>query len=147
MLNLTHRTSSVHPGAAGARAVPVDVAVELEATSWVFEPGHRVRLALAGTDWPNAWPPPEPVTLHVDRSSLRFSLPELPPLADARGSRVRRAATREAGTRAKSSEPQPDDDGGASRTTCSTAAPTATVSHGSRYDGELGVARVGAVRR
>ena len=83
LLNLTHRRSSVEPEAL-VPGVAVDVTVELEATSWVFEPGHRVRLSLAGSDWPNAWPPPTPATLHVDRSSIVLSLPELPEPAEPR---------------------------------------------------------------
>ncbi len=53
------------------------MAVELEAASYVFPPGHRVRLALAGTDWPNTWPPPTPVTLAVDRSRVQLELPSV----------------------------------------------------------------------
>jgi hypothetical protein len=96
-LNLTHRGSSVE-----LTPVPIgeaiDVAVELEAASYVFPPGHRIRLALAGTDWPNTWPPPTPVTLTVERGSVRLELatvdgpapvadPPLlqPPAADDRG--------------------------------------------------------------
>lgn len=56
---------------------PVDITVELEATAYAFAPGHRIRLALAGTDWPNTWPPPTPVTLTIDRASLRCDLPIL----------------------------------------------------------------------
>ncbi|MBA3553047.1 MAG: hypothetical protein H0W27_09290, partial [Actinobacteria bacterium] len=52
--------------------------LELDATSWVFEPGHRIRLDLAGTDWPNLWPPPEPVTLTIDRRASRLALPVVP---------------------------------------------------------------------
>jgi hypothetical protein len=51
------------------------VTVPLDVTSWVFEKGHRVRVDLAGTDWPNVWPPPEPVTLGIDRSASRITLP------------------------------------------------------------------------
>jgi hypothetical protein len=73
-LNLTHRAGSLEPA-----PLPVDedveVAVELEAASYVFPLGHRVRLALAGTDWPNTWPPPAPVTFTVERSSVRLELP------------------------------------------------------------------------
>ncbi len=47
----------------------VDVEVELEATAWQWRPGHRLRLALAGADWPNTVAPPAPVTLSV-RSGL-----------------------------------------------------------------------------
>ena len=76
LLNLTHRRSREHP-----EPMPVDsfedVEVELEVTSWIFEPGHRVRLDVAGTDWPNAWPPPTPVTLTLDRSASSLVLPVL----------------------------------------------------------------------
>ena len=63
LLNLTHRESREHPSPLEPGR-PVDVTIELEVTSWVFEPGHRIRLDLAGSDWPNAWPPPLPVHAH-----------------------------------------------------------------------------------
>jgi predicted acyl esterase len=74
MLNLAHRDSReapvpLEPG------VDVTVALELEVTSWLFEPGHRVRLDLAGSDWPNAWPPPSPATLTIDRTRSSLTLP------------------------------------------------------------------------
>jgi predicted acyl esterase len=74
VLNLAHRESSsepapLEPGRATA------VSVELEATSWVLLPGHRVRLALAGADWPNTWPPPRAADLSVDRSTVALALP------------------------------------------------------------------------
>lgn len=74
LLNLTHRESrelpsSLEPG------TPYHVTVEMEVTSWVFEPGHRIRLDLAGTDWPNAWPPPAPVSLTVERGGSALILP------------------------------------------------------------------------
>jgi hypothetical protein len=76
VLNLTHRFGHevpvpLEPG------VPTTVEVELEATSWIFEHGHRLRLALAGVDWPNTWPPPQGGTLEVDRSSVELELPVL----------------------------------------------------------------------
>lgn len=83
-LNLTHRSSSSAPEPL-APGRPYRVTVELDATSWVFEPGHRVRLDLAGTDWPNAWPPPEPVTLTVQRAGTWLVLPVVegpPPIPD-----------------------------------------------------------------
>jgi uncharacterized protein len=141
MLNLTHRHSSVDPEA----LVPgeaVDVVVELEAASWVFEPGHRIRLALAGTDWPNAWPPPEPVTLHVERSSVVLELPELPPPAVPLPVPVFAVPGPESWHPGEpSEEAQPEmvwrfaHDVLARRT-------DATVHHGSRFEGEDG-ARVG----
>jgi hypothetical protein len=53
------------------------VEVELDATSWVFPAGHRLRLSLAGTDWPNLVPPPAPVTLTVERDGSALTLPAL----------------------------------------------------------------------
>ncbi len=73
-LNLAHRASSADPSVL-TPGEHVDIAVELEATSWVFEQGHRIRLAVAGSDWPNTWPPPHGGTLELDRSSLELSLP------------------------------------------------------------------------
>ena len=37
-----------------------DVAIELEATTWRFARGHKLRLSVAGADWPNTAAPPEP---------------------------------------------------------------------------------------
>lgn len=53
----------------------IDVEIGLEATTWTLEPGHTLRLAIAGTDWPNCWPPPGPVTLDVDRDHVALTLP------------------------------------------------------------------------
>lgn len=73
-LNLTHRESHERPEPL-VPGQPHAVTLELDATSWVFEPGHRVRLALAGADWPNVWPPPEASILTVDRERSRLTLP------------------------------------------------------------------------
>jgi predicted acyl esterase len=65
-------------GAAPRPLVPgewIDVRVEFEATTWTLVPGHRLRLAVAGTDWPNCWPAREQFTLGVDRESIVLSLP------------------------------------------------------------------------
>lgn len=82
-LDLSHR--GVWPsdgwGTVGASPTPVvagewiDVRIELEATTWTLQPGHVVRLAVAGTDWPNCWPPAKPFTLSVDPVSVQVSLP------------------------------------------------------------------------
>jgi len=74
LLNLTHRDSREHPTPLEP-GTPYRVSLELEVASFVFEPGHRIRLDLAGTDWPNAWPPPGPVTLTVERSGSALVLP------------------------------------------------------------------------
>jgi len=75
-LNLTHRRSHAEPE-------PLEpgeterVELELHATSWVFPTGHRLRLSLAGADWPNAVPPPAPVVLTVERDGSVLTLPVL----------------------------------------------------------------------
>jgi hypothetical protein len=76
ILNLTHRDGHADPKPLEP-GVPTSVDIELEATSWVFEPGHRVRLALAGADWPNTWPPPHGATLEIARSTVELELPAM----------------------------------------------------------------------
>jgi uncharacterized protein len=73
-LNLTHRESHTRPSALDPGRV-YDVDMDLSATSWVLERGHRLRLALAGTDWPNVWTPPEPVTLTFAPESSQLVVP------------------------------------------------------------------------
>lgn len=76
ILNLTHRAGREDPQPLEP-GVPAPVEIELEATSWTFEQGHRVRLALAGADWPNTWPPPQGGELEIARSSVELELPVL----------------------------------------------------------------------
>ncbi len=74
LLNLTHRSSSTAP-----EPLPVgewvDVDLELEAMAWDAAPGHRLRLSVAGVDWPNTVAPPRPLTLTLDRSASSLVLP------------------------------------------------------------------------
>jgi predicted acyl esterase len=87
LLNLTHRESREAP-----EPLEVDhdyeVAFELEVTSWAFETGHRIRLDLAGADWPNAWSPPLAGTLTIARGGSAITLPtvEGPPSVTERPS-------------------------------------------------------------
>jgi predicted acyl esterase len=74
LLNLTHRVDPPQPLEPHQ---PYEVEVELEATSWVFVAGHSIRLSVAGTDWPNTWVPPNPLTLTIE--SLQMQLPVIPP--------------------------------------------------------------------
>ncbi|MGZ4131421.1 MAG: CocE/NonD family hydrolase [Actinomycetota bacterium] len=76
VLNLTQRDGRDAP-APLTPGEPVDVELDLEACSWTFEAGHRIRLVLAGADWPNTWSPPTPNTLTVDRASSSLELPVL----------------------------------------------------------------------
>ena len=83
MLDLTHIGCwpADENGAVGRQPAPltpgawIDVEIGLEATTWTLEPGHTLRLAVAGTDWPNCWPPPGPVTLELDRDATALTLP------------------------------------------------------------------------
>ncbi len=84
LLNLAHRVSSTDPASLEPGA-PTALTVELEATSWIFEAGHRIRLALAGADWPNVWPPPAGGTLELERASIELALPVVagePPISE-----------------------------------------------------------------
>lgn len=91
MLDLTHRGCWPADGAGevGRQPAPLtpgewmDVAIELEATTWTFVLGHRLRLAVAGTDWPNCWPPKSPFVLSIDRGSVRLQLPVTDELAES----------------------------------------------------------------
>jgi putative CocE/NonD family hydrolase len=74
MLNLTHRDSRDDPSPLEPDR-PYEVTLDLEVTSWTFEAGHRIRLDLAGTDWPNAWTPPAPLILSIDRAASSITLP------------------------------------------------------------------------
>jgi uncharacterized protein len=75
-LNLTQRRSRTDPEPLRPGVVET-VELELDATSWVFPAGHRLRLSLAGSDWPNLVPPPGPVTLTVERDGSTLTLPVL----------------------------------------------------------------------
>lgn len=76
ILNLTHRDSHtapepLQPGRA------YRVSIELDATAWIWEPGHRVRLDLAAADFPSSWPPPLPGTVAIGRATSSLVLPVL----------------------------------------------------------------------
>jgi predicted acyl esterase len=68
-LNLTRRGGM-------ATATPLvpgevyNVDVGIEATAWQWAPGHVLRLALAGADWPNVIAPPAPVSLTIHGGEL-----------------------------------------------------------------------------
>ena len=135
LLNLAHRRSSVAPAPLEPEA-PEPVELALEATSWVFERGHRIRLSLAGADWPNAWPPPAPGTITVDGSKLALLLPvvqDTPPVAESP------SFTRSSGDdphAAATSSGQPPVVWRIERDVLGRAT-EAVVSHGAVYEGEL----------
>ncbi|MBI3943535.1 MAG: CocE/NonD family hydrolase [Chloroflexi bacterium] len=64
VLNATHRDSHTHP----TPLLPgekVALEIECDATSWIFAPGHRIRLSISHADFPNIWPSPKLATSHV----------------------------------------------------------------------------------
>jgi uncharacterized protein len=82
ILNLTHRNSHDHPEPLPV-GEPVTATIELDATSYVFEPGHTIRLDLAGSDFPSSWPPPFAGAIEIDRAGSTLVLPALhgPPVS------------------------------------------------------------------
>jgi hypothetical protein len=136
LLNLAHRLSSTSPEPL-APGVPTPVTIELEATSWVFEAGHRIRLSLAGADWPNIWPPPAPGTLALDRTALSLSLPVVdgdPPTHEAPAFASSR---REDAHAPELTGEQPPVEWRLERDVLGRES-RAVVSHGSRYQAEFG---------
>jgi predicted acyl esterase len=74
LLNLTHRDSMTSP----TPLVPgqwYDVDLELDVGSWVYPPDHTIRLALAGSDWPNNWMAPTSEGIDVDLDATTLLLP------------------------------------------------------------------------
>jgi hypothetical protein len=78
LLNLAHRDGSEEPRELESGAT-YEVVVPLNFTSQRIPAGHRLRLALSPTYWPQAWPSPYAVTLtlHADATS-RLVLPVRP---------------------------------------------------------------------
>ena len=57
-----------------------DVELPLMAIGWRFAAGHRIRVAVAASDWPNLWPLPQLAPLEI-LTAVHLTLPGLP--ADA----------------------------------------------------------------
>lgn len=77
ILNLTHRDSSADPKPLIAGEY-YDIDLELDATAWIFEPGHTIRLSVSTSDWPSSWAPPLPGTITIDREGSSLELPVIP---------------------------------------------------------------------
>ncbi|HET9671747.1 MAG TPA: CocE/NonD family hydrolase, partial [Actinomycetota bacterium] len=76
ILNLSHRDSHETPEALGVGEA-IGATIELDATAYRFEPGHRIRLDLAPSDFPSSWPSPLPGTISVDPDASSLVLPVL----------------------------------------------------------------------
>ena len=80
LLNLTHREGHEHPQALEPdRTYRVEIV--LNDIAQAFPAGHRIRLALAASHWPIAWPSPELATLTVSTGQSTLSLPVREPSA------------------------------------------------------------------
>jgi uncharacterized protein len=81
ILNLTHRESHEAPSPLTPGEI-YNVTIPLDATSWLFEPGHAIRFSVAGADFPNSWPSPNAYTgtIHCGGSQpSRLLLPVVGP--------------------------------------------------------------------
>ena len=83
-LNGAHRESSTAPTMMepGKR---YPLSVPLLATSWIFQPGHRLRISIANALFPAYWPSAEPLTmsLEVGQGGSTFTLPVIAPQSAA----------------------------------------------------------------
>jgi hypothetical protein len=87
MLNATRRFSLTDP----ELLVPgeqCEIEVEIDCTAWRFLQGHRIRLAISNSDWPNVWPTPEPATSSIHRGIARRSRLKLPLVPDQGGAQA-----------------------------------------------------------
>ncbi len=82
VLNLTHRRSHERPEPLEPGTF-YDVTIALNAIGYAVPAGHRLRLAVASSYWPLAWPAPEPVTLTVRPEASGLTLPIWSPDRDA----------------------------------------------------------------
>jgi putative CocE/NonD family hydrolase len=84
ILNATHRDSHSDP----EPLVPGQqyaLTIDLDATSWQFAPGHRLRLSISNGDFPNAWPSPTLATSRLHLGGVqpsRLILPVVPEPAE-----------------------------------------------------------------
>jgi putative CocE/NonD family hydrolase len=83
LLNGTRRDSLTDP-APMVEGEVYELAIDLDATAWRFEPGHRLRLSVSSADFPNSWPTPYEGANRVYRDARYPSRVELP-VVPARG--------------------------------------------------------------
>jgi putative CocE/NonD family hydrolase len=81
LFNLTHRDSHEHP----APLVPGErlrVRIAMNHIAHAFLPGHRLRVAISTSYWPQMWPAPAPVTLTLHAGASHLELPVRAPRDD-----------------------------------------------------------------
>ena len=58
--------------------------IELHFTSWTFNEGHRIRIAISNSQWPMLWPTAFPVTTILDIGGHAGAQIELPVITKSR---------------------------------------------------------------
>jgi hypothetical protein len=79
VINGTQHRSTTAP----ERLVPhrtYDLSFELHFTTWTFQPGHRIRVAISNAQFPMIWPTPYPMTMKMSTGTAtsRIELPVVP---------------------------------------------------------------------
>jgi putative CocE/NonD family hydrolase len=82
-LNGTRRESLTEPKPMTPGEV-YELNVPMQPTGWVLKPGHRLRLAVSSSDFPNLWPTPEKAHNRVYRGGKYASRVILPVVPEAR---------------------------------------------------------------
>lgn len=80
LLNGTRRESMAEPVPMAPGEV-YELTFDLDAASWMFPKGHRIRVAVSGADFPEVWPSPLAATIRIHSGPSRASriiLPVLP---------------------------------------------------------------------
>jgi len=83
-LNATRRNSFTSPEPLKPGEV-YELTIPMEATSWIFEKKHRIRVSIQSGDWPNVWPTPRKAVNSIYRNKIQQSrviLPTIPPSSD-----------------------------------------------------------------
>jgi putative CocE/NonD family hydrolase len=77
-LNLTHRHGHANPQALTPGEI-YELEVSLNMIAFRFKAGHKIRIAVSESYWPQIWPSPEPVELTLHTGVSQLILPERPP--------------------------------------------------------------------
>jgi hypothetical protein len=76
-LNGTRRQSLIDPSPMKPNEV-YELNIPMWPTGWVIKPGHRLRVAISGADFPNLWPTPLPARNRIYRGKTHPSRVVLP---------------------------------------------------------------------
>lgn len=86
ILNASHRSSHEEPEPLDPGQI-YELNVELDAMSWVFKKGQRIRVSVTSSDWPAVWPLPEPAVNRVYHDKAHNSRVILPVIPSTRSSK------------------------------------------------------------